>query len=215
MLLRANAASTYLCMGWCRFADTRSSGCGVKSPWLRDRFYLLPRSGDQDGEWTYMYVVMYKGSIDWYRQRHLSGCMNVSLKSFYDREGGNSGGNDNKDIYTHDSDTHVVQWYGSMSVKTGQMPDKPPLFYPAFLSDKDFDKEGNPKVIFKGNSASEACRPYFGFVCDRDLELGTLLFEDGSEPCSKICKRLTAESWQRVIEIGKRCQKTVSFRCES
>eukprot|EP00808_Paulinella_micropora_P023571 g78792.t1 len=94
------------------------------------------------------------------------------------------------------------------------MQTEPPLLFPAYLAcNNPHDKDGNTKILFKGNH--EKYEPYWGFLEDQEFETACRLFCDCSEPLHQECIRLTRESWVRVRELSIRHKKTISFPCES
>ena len=103
---------------------------------------------------------------------------------------------------------HSVHFFGSPHVGQGKMPKNSPLLYPAFLSNVDF-RNGNPRILF--TEKHESCSAYTGVVTERELLEGERVFNDGSEPCDREGRRLTRDSWDRILALGHKHNRHLSF----
>lgn len=103
---------------------------------------------------------------------------------------------------------HVVHFLGNdYSSSNSSLPKTSPIFHKAFQSVHSL-RDGNPLLLF--TNVREQCKPYTGMVQDGDFEVGTEVFDDGHLPLDK-GKRLTQESWERVLALSHRYQKQLSF----
>ena len=136
----------------------------------------------QDEEWCSMYLVRYLGAHHQGATQFEHGDMSVKK--------------------------HHVQFFGSPHVTQSRMPKNPPLLYPAFLSQVDF-RNGNPRILF--TEKHESCSAYTGVVTERELIEGERVFDDGSQPCSEEGRRLTLDSWNRIVALGVKYNRQLSF----
>eukprot|EP00808_Paulinella_micropora_P031629 g5086.t1 len=103
---------------------------------------------------------------------------------------------------------HVIHFLGNdYSPSNSSLPKTSPVFHRAFQSVNSL-RNGNPLLLF--TNVHEQCKPYTGIVQDGDFEVGTEVFDDGQFPLNK-GKRLTQESWNRVLALSRRYQKALSF----
>jgi len=106
---------------------------------------------------------------------------------------------------------HNVHFWGSPHVRAGKMPKDPPLLFPAFLSQVDF-RNGHPRILF--TKKHESCSPYTGIVTERDLLEAERVFDDGSQPFGQEGRRLTQDSWNRVLKLAEKHKRSLSFNLE-
>jgi len=188
-----------ICCVLCRNRDAHCQASWF-SLWKVDCLYMLPMPEDPD--WQDMYLVRYIRSVN-----ADPPVMRASAKI----EPGIGERGLMLHNYKHNNiigKKHIVQFLGTPHVRSGSMPKTSPLVYPAFLSSVDF-RQGNPKIIF--TEKHEQCTMYTGIVTHNDLMQGTQVFEDGTEPNHKEGRRLTQESWDRILELGEKYRKVLSF----
>jgi len=99
---------------------------------------------------------------------------------------------------------HIVQFWGNDYTTPNSFPTTSPVFYPCFQSLKDL------KLIF--TNVREQKEPYTGKAQDWGFRIGTEVFDDGERQQHK-GKRLTQESWKRLLTFANRYQKRISFDC--
>lgn len=156
---------------------------GLTQVWTRQwvRGQLWCLPMSQDKEWRDMYLVRYLGCSSLSQFEH--GVVGVGVK-------------------------HNVHFFGSPHIKQGKMPENPPLLYPAFLSNVDF-RNGHPRILF--TNKRESCSEYTGVITERDLMEGERVFDDGSEQYGQEGRRLTQDSWNRILTLGRKHNRQLSF----
>jgi len=167
------------------------------------RMFFLPMPGDR--EWTRAYVVQY-----------LRPCVPDEVPSNEDIIGKPLACdtasmlqlNKKSDIFympfmnvqLDKGKWHMVHFWGNDYTEKNSFPTKSPIFYPCYLSLKD------RKKIF--THTREQKEPYTGKVQDWDFRLGSEVFDDG-ERKQKKGKRLTQESWERVLKFARIYKKKI------
>jgi len=107
-----------------------------------------------------------------------------------------------------ESDMHVVHFLGNPDAGFRGMPRESPIFKLAYVCKKDL------KIIFQ--DGPERCDAYTatldGSYLARELEV----FEDGSCSIDALgCPRkLTEESWERVLSKSQEWKRSLSFQCK-
>jgi len=105
-------------------------------------------------------------------------------------------------------DYHVVHFLGNPDVGYRGMPYKSPIFKLAYLCRKD------TKIMFQ--NGPELCDPYTATIDSSYLDSDMQMYEDGSCQIDALGfpRRLTTESWERVIRKSKEVNRTLSFQCK-